>query len=305
MRKIFVVMDYVCNNECLSCAKKSEKRGSLSSEQILQYMEQINPGVEDFIELSGGEPTLRKDLLNLCRKIKEEYKTNLIVLSNGRRFSDRKFAKDFKATGIDRVMTAFYSPDKEIHDQVTQRVGSFSESVRGLENLEELRMPISIKTIIIQQNYRQLPRFVNFAYDTFPSAWVSLHGLIMRGSARDNAEQVVPRYSNIKPFVEDALDIAIGRGENLGVFMLPSCIIDPIYWKYLSINWKEMSESMIYLSPERNVFGNIETTQPKYCEGCFIGDGCSWAWESGWKEYIDSFGTKELNKVTPDMIKWK
>jgi len=146
---------------------------------------------------------------------------------------------------------------------------------------------------------------VDFAYDTFPSAWVSLHGLIIRGQAETNKNLIVARYKEIKPFAEKALDIAIMKDKNLGVFMLPSCTIDPFYWKHLSINWKDLSQTMIYISPEKKVFGDLPTSQPAYCEGCLVGDNCSWAWESGWKEYIELFGTEELNKITRDMIKYK
>ncbi len=305
MRKIFVVLDYLCNSECKSCAKKSEEGGSLSNNQVLEHLDSVNPQKEDYIELSGGEPTIRKDLVALCNEIKSRYDTNLVILSNGRRFENLDFAKEIKESGVNRVMTTFYSSYEETHDALTQRPGSHKESVRGIKNLEDIGLPISVKTVILNQNYKQLPDFVSFAYDTFPSAWVSLHGLVIRGYARDNAEEVVPRYKDINPFVEDALDIAIERKKNLGVFMIPSCTIDPIYWKYLSINWKEMSKRMVYLSPEEAVLGNMEISQPDYCNGCLIGANCSWAWESGWKEYIDLFGTEELNKITRDKVRWK
>jgi len=142
-------------------------------------------------------------------------------------------------------------------------------------------------------------------FDTFPSAWVSIHGLIMRGHANDNREQLVARYKDMKPYVEDALDEAIRRDKNLGVFIIPSCAVDPSYWKYLSINWKQMTKEMIYISPEETIFGNLDVAQPDYCNDCLINKNCSWAWESAWKEYIDMFGTNELNKVTASKLRYE
>ncbi len=305
MRKVFLVTDYSCNNACISCAKKLDEKGYLSLEKLIEKIDLIKPSQEDYIEISGGEPTLRKDLFDICNYIKSNYNTHLIILSNGRKFKDKSFSRQIKKIGVDRVMTTFYSPFEEKHDMITQRKGSFLETIKGLKNLEDIGLPISVKTIILKQNYQDLSNFVGFAYDTFPSAWVSIHGLIMRGHANDNRKQIVVRYQDMKPFVEDALDEAISRDKNLGVFIIPSCIVDPSYWKYLSINWKQMTKEMIYISPEETVFGNLNVTQPDYCNGCLINENCSWAWESAWKEYIDMFGTKELNKITTSKLRYE
>jgi len=304
MRKIVIVTDYVCNNECISCARKSDEKGSLSIDQIIEKLDLIQPSKEDYIELSGGEPTLREDLFDICAYIKANFNTSLIMLSNGRKFNDKSFAKKIKEVGVDRVMTAFYSHREEIHDSITKRKGSFLETVSGLKNLEEIGIPISVKTIVLKQNYQQLSDFVRFAYDTFPSAWVSIHGLIMRGDASDNREEIVVRYKDMKMHIEDALDEAIKRDKNLGIFIIPSCTIDPVYWPYLGKNWKHMTHEMIYVSPETIKFGNLDVAQPDYCSECMVSENCSWAWESAWKEYTKMFGSGELSKVTASQLRY-
>ena len=109
----------------------------------------------------------------------------------------------------------------------------------------------------------------------------------------------------MKPFIEDALDEAIKREKNLGIFIIPSCVIDPSYWGYLGHNWKQMSREMVYISPESTFLGNPNIEQPEYCSGCIVNEDCSWAWESAWKEYTKMFGTEELNKVTLSQLRFE
>lgn len=125
MRKIFLVIDYACNNACISCAKRLEEKGRLNLDRIVEKIDLIKPSQEDYIEVSGGEPTLRKDLFKICDYIKSNYDTNLIILSNGRKFKDKSFSKQIKEVGVDRVMTTFYSSSEEKHDMITQKEGIF------------------------------------------------------------------------------------------------------------------------------------------------------------------------------------
>ena len=298
MRKIFLVTDYVCNSTCISCAKRINECGFLSLEQIIEKINGIQPSTADSLEISGGEPTLRKDFFDICGYIKSHFDTQLVLLSNGRRFKDPTFARKVRDIGVDRVMSTFYSPYEVVHDLVTQIQGSFDDTVQGIKNLEAIEMQIAVKTIILKQNYQQLSDFVRFAYDTFPTAGVSIHGLIMRGRASDNKERLVVKHNEVKPHLERALDVAIERQKNLGVFLVPTCVIDPSYWSYLSVNWKQMAKEMIYISPEETVYGNLDVSQPAYCDGCLMSDHCSWSWESAWREYIHLFGTEELNRLS-------
>lgn len=297
MRKIFFVLDYKCNNLCISCARKRIEKGGFSFEEVKKWFNKVKPEKYDLIELSGGEPTLRGDIIEICKFLKSNFRSTLVILSNGRRFKDKEFARKAKDAGVDRVMTTFYSHKADKHDSITRVKNSFAETLEGLKNLQELGVELSVKTIILKQNYKELDKFVDFAFDTFPNAWVSIHGLILRGIAKENYKQIVTRYSETAPYIEKALDVAEKHKKNIGLSIIPTCTIDPYYWKYCNVGWKETSENMIYISPEEQNLGGMEAEQPAYCKGCLITDRCSWAWESAWKEYIELFGTGELKKV--------
>ncbi|MBU4502995.1 MAG: hypothetical protein KKA79_10455, partial [Nanoarchaeota archaeon] len=183
------------------------------------------------------------------------------------------------------------------HDKIICSKNGFNEALKGLKNCEAVGINISIKTIILKQNYKELDKFVEFAFKNFQNPWVSIHGLILRGIAKENYEKIITRHSEVAPYLEKALDVAEKYKKNIGLSIIPTCIIDPYYWKFCNVGWKETSEKMVYISPEEQTFGDMDAEQPKYCKGCKITNHCSWAWESAWKEYIQLFGTNELNKI--------
>lgn len=297
MRKIFLVTGYPCNNFCISCAKKPEEKGFLSLDQLKEKLMEINLSKEDCVEISGGEPTIRPDLFDLCKFIKEETGAMIVVLTNGRANKDLGYCKKMKKAGIDRVATSFYSHKPEVHDSITQVEGSFEETFEGLKNLEKIGIPISVKLIILKQNYKEIKDFVKFVKENFPSAWPSIHGLIMRGKAYEVRKEVSVRYPEMKPYIEEALDYSIAEKLNLGVFIIPTCNLDPYYWKYLSKSWKNIIHDMVYISPEETVIGNLDSECPEYCKDCDVNENCSWAWESAWKEYINLYGIEDLKKI--------
>jgi MoaA/NifB/PqqE/SkfB family radical SAM enzyme len=299
MRKIFLVTGYSCNNFCISCAKKPEEKGFLKLGEIKKRLEKINLGKEDSVEISGGEPTIRPDLFELVEYIKKTG-ARVIVLTNGRVNENIEYCKKLKEAGVDRIATSFYSHKERIHEEITQVKGSFKETFEGIKNLLKIEIPVSVKLIILKQNYKEIKEFVKFAYDNFPGAWVSVHGLIMRGKAYLVREKIGAKYSEIKPYLEKALDYSISRGKNLGVFIFPTCVLDPYYWKYLGKGWKKIIHEMIYISPEETIIGNLDSGCPNYCKDCEVNNNCSWAWESAWKEYTQLYGTSELKKIKFD-----
>ena len=103
-------------------------------DEILQMIPLIDTGTRELC-FTGGEPTLLGDdlirILQACRTWLPN--TAVHILSNGRRFADAKFAKQYSDIQHPDMMVGIpvYSDLSTVHDYVVQAAGAFDDTIRG------------------------------------------------------------------------------------------------------------------------------------------------------------------------------
>lgn len=160
-----------CNFRCFYCLPNGEpplarKETILTFEEIVYISEIfVSLGVEK-IRLTGGEPILRKNLVDLVEKL-STLKPNLkdlALTSNG--FDFHKHAENLKNAGLDRVTISLDSLKAEKFQQITG-VDKLSEVLAAIESAKENEFqPIKINAVIIRDcNDDELIDFAAFARD--------------------------------------------------------------------------------------------------------------------------------------------
>lgn len=149
---------YTCNNDCLHCVvtsqhKVAEKlRGNIdrpTAECLAEIEKSIANGCK-FIVNTGGEPTIREDFFELLDCVKANGAT-IILQTNGRRLADWEFTEKLLTYPVICVV-AVHSHRVEIHDKITQRTGSFEQTIRGIKYFKEYSNNIMGKCVISKYN---------------------------------------------------------------------------------------------------------------------------------------------------------
>jgi MoaA/NifB/PqqE/SkfB family radical SAM enzyme len=86
--------------------------------------------------LAGAEPTLRNDFVDVCKLIKSAGHGKTMVLTNGLRFADKKFARNSAAAGLTSVCLGLNHPSyqgQKVHDK----------QLRAIDNLIEQNLDIT------------------------------------------------------------------------------------------------------------------------------------------------------------------
>lgn len=144
-----------CNADCRHCDKggiiKDEKH--LSPDEIGTIYRKLKPVA---VQLSGGEPLLRKDIIEIVRAIKEKGGAPyLILVSNGQLLTKEKYLA-LKEAGVDQISISLDYPD-ERHDEFRKIPGLFKRLGKIVPQLTaEGNNDIALNTAISKENMTSL-----------------------------------------------------------------------------------------------------------------------------------------------------
>jgi len=162
--KLWVRLTRLCNNNCVFCLDKQNQNGSfLKLEDIKGELERgRKQGVGKLI-LSGGEPTLHPDYLEILKLGKQIGYKQIQTITNGRMFAYRNFLDKAVAAGLTETTFSVYGHTKSLYEKQSGVKGSFEQALAGLINaLNNKKLIVNIDTVINKINYKQLEESIRF-----------------------------------------------------------------------------------------------------------------------------------------------
>jgi radical SAM protein with 4Fe4S-binding SPASM domain len=147
------------------------------------------------ISFTGGEPTLRPQLLLECIAYARELGMRVNLITNGTRI-DRKFAGDLIKAGLDSVQVSIEGVTAETHDKIVQSKGAFSKSTQTVSFFKELGIHVHTNTTLNRMNAEECLRLPEFVKNTLHLERFSMNLIIPAGSGVVNSELVIP-YSEV------------------------------------------------------------------------------------------------------------
>jgi len=169
--KVMISPTDYCNLRCGICWRlaKEERYDELSLEEIkilLKECHRLGTKVLDFT--GGGEPFLRKDLMEILKLIKA-YGFFATLTTNGTLLDEIKI-KDLIKFGLDDMAFSLDGPNPKTNDRIRGK-GVFQQVVEAVEKLNELKnelnseLPITrLATVITKTNYKELDKMVELAH---------------------------------------------------------------------------------------------------------------------------------------------
>ncbi len=114
------------------------------------------------IEILGGEPLLRGDLIEIIRSAKHEARSPFITLYTNAALATPRLASDMKAAGLDGAIVSFWSHRESVHDALTREPGSWAAAVRGMRRLTEAGIAVYTFTPVLRHNVEDVPDIHEF-----------------------------------------------------------------------------------------------------------------------------------------------
>lgn len=153
-----------CNLDCIHCrasASRGTFEGELTRKEVFRILEEITEVAKPVIILTGGEPLLRKDLLDIAKRA-VELGLKPVLATNGTLLT-KELALELKRVGIARVSISIDGASAKAHDDFRKMPGAFEGAIRGIQILKEVGLPFQINTTITAINAEELPKVHNLA----------------------------------------------------------------------------------------------------------------------------------------------
>jgi len=152
MQREVVLTNETCNQNCAFCdtRRPAEAPGFVASSAVRRRIDAAaSAGVRELV-ISGGEPTLRRDLAALITHARAAGIATVTLATNGALVTD-ELAVALRAAGLAgaRVQLTAWG---EAADAITRDPGGFAATLRGLRALARAGVPITITTPIVRAN---------------------------------------------------------------------------------------------------------------------------------------------------------
>jgi len=307
IKKTVIFAGYQCNNRCTFCINYDKRKIlSPSYSDVKKEMISAKKRGNTYLEIIGGEPTIRPDIISLIKYAKELNFNTIMIATNGRMLSYEDFARTILKAGLNSLVFSIHGHTAKLHDSLTQVPGSFKQLNKGVKNVQkiikELNLKISLgtNTTIVKQNYKYLPQIGEYIRN------LGLHNAEFifvdpsYGGAYNDFDRIVPKISDIAPYVHKCLDI--GKKYQIPhwhIRYVPLCYFQNYLDQISELQEIQNYSNVEHIAPDfynpnasknRKVIGR---SKPEKCQGCRLYNQC----EGIWKEYLKHYGNKELKPV--------
>jgi radical SAM protein with 4Fe4S-binding SPASM domain len=159
-----------CNLNCAHCGAVKEKyEKELTTEQIKNLIDELSKMKVRFFAATGGEPLLRKDILEVMRYARDRG-INTGLATNGF-FIDEKKAKEIKGAGIESVQISLDGKEKT-HNDIRGNDLCFQKAVAAIKLLQEQKIKlVSVATTITPTNFNELVKLKEILLDLSVKTW--------------------------------------------------------------------------------------------------------------------------------------
>lgn len=293
-----------CNENCLYCNVLYQGLDEVVKD-FLDYKKKIDKFIKDgvkMISITGGEPTLNEDLFKIIKYIKDKgLKVNLQTNAS---LIDEIFAKKLKKADVDFCLITLLTTDKNLHDDLKIKKGSFEKTVEGIKKILRNNMKVIINILVTNTNYKDIVKLVHYIKKNFSEInQISLSFIQPHGKAIINKE-LLPNYLEIRDEINRILKEFKKFNFDVGnpYCGIPLCIWQNKYFglesclDYQQNEYLRKNKIKSFKNQEKIIIN--EKKQNKQCLNCYLKNFCN----GFWHEYEDVF-VKDF--VEPQYLSFK
>jgi AdoMet-dependent heme synthase len=200
-------LTYRCNLACEHCyldaggtplvgTENFTDRSELGTEECFRVIDEIAAFAPECLTiLTGGEPLLRRDILEIVRRAAERGLW-VVVGTNGVRVTEN-VAQRLAEAGARGLSLSLDALDPDRHDRFRKVRGAWRNTVEGAEILNRTGLPFIVQTTAGSHNLGELEAIADFAHDTLAAKVWNLYFLVPTGRGQFVSDMTPAQYDEV------------------------------------------------------------------------------------------------------------
>lgn len=183
-----------CALKCLHCRAEAQYKSDphqLTFEEGKRLIDDIASMDHPLFVFTGGDPLMRSDLFELAQYAIEEKKLSVAMTPSATPKVTIDAVRRAKKVGLSRWAFSLDGSCAEIHDHFRGTKGSFDLTMRGIEYLKEMQIPVQVNTTVSNYNLHDLEAIADKVKDMGAVLW-SVFFLVPTGRGMEK-DMITPK----------------------------------------------------------------------------------------------------------------
>lgn len=287
-----VILGYDCNLACDYCTiTEAMRRRALPTAAVVAELVRARSEGISRVSFTGGEPTLRRDLLALVRHARALGFDDIKLQTNGLLLGAGDNLARLRAAGVDRVSVSIHTHEPAAYESLVRRAATHGAMVAGLRALVAAGVDASADVILQRSTFARLPAALQWLHALGVRA-ADLWFVSLSDGNRDNLASM-PRMTEVMPAVHEGLAWARAHGMSVRSLHLPRCVLGedhPHAWDPAAQGVRVVSPDAVFDLRRSKITGSQHVAA---CSGCRFATQCPGVRA----DYLARYGDAEFHAV--------
>ena len=172
-----------CNLQCKHCYSSAGGPGynEMSTTDAKTCIDKLASWGIVVLALSGGEPLVRRDILELARYASDR-SIYTAIATNGVMLTEEK-CRELKAAGVEYLQISLDGARPETHDTFRGVKGMFKKTIQGIKNAVAEGFFVNIATTVTQLNLAEVSQIIDLC-ENLGVKWFMMYNFVPTGRGR-------------------------------------------------------------------------------------------------------------------------
>ncbi len=216
---LLLELTHKCPLECTYCYNQldfANTKDSMSKEDWFKVLNEARAMGAVQLGISGGEPLLNKDLVEIVEKASQlKFYTNLITSGVG---ADLSIVKKLKEAGLKTVQLGIQSPNEKTSTLITNNKTALKDKIAFAKECKEQGLQLIVNSCITRQNIEEVGEIIEFA-DSIGANYLEVANIQYYGWALKNINALLPTQEQLTK-AKEVVDFYREQRKDMKVFFV-------------------------------------------------------------------------------------